>query len=314
MLTQSYTLSLQPGALPTRVPCTQADNQGRTLTFQLTSLGANFTPPTGAVITMEGTKPDGHSFSTVCTMSGSLVSVKLTQQMTAAAGEVPCQLTITSSGKTVGTARFFLCVEPSALPQNPDLSDTELSAFTQLKDQAVQAAATATQKAAETVSISDTKANKAVPSDSFNFALLTADGNLADSGFGGGVVEWTPVVAGASSYSAQNGCIMAMGSLVIVQFYVSGEMAGSATQKFAISGCPANPSSWSAGGGHLSGYTAASNTVFSGWIISPSGVINPRGQQVGTVEGDGNKWEDQSIFQKSSGGFSAMGTIAFRMV
>ncbi len=165
MLTQSYTLSLQPGAIPTRVPCTQADNLARTLTFQLTDQGANFTPPTGSTITMEGTKPDGHSFSALCTLSDGLVSVNLTQQMTAVAGDVPCQLTITKSGETIGTARFFLCVEASALPQDADLSASDLSAMTELRNTVVaakeSAAASASSASASASAAATTLADKA---------------------------------------------------------------------------------------------------------------------------------------------------------
>lgn len=314
MLTQNYTLSLQPGGVPVRVPCVQGDEDSRTIVFTLTSNGAAFTPPSGALVTIDGTKPDGKSFSVSGTVSGGAVSVDLTAQMTILAGEIPCQLTIISKLKIIGTARFFLCVAPSALPQNPDLSATELSAFTQMKDQVIAAAATATQKAAEAASTVDNKANKAVPSDAFNIACLTAEGDLADSGIGGYVAEWTPVVAGVSSYSTRSGTIMAIGSLIIVQFYVSGEMGGSSTEKFKISGLPVNPSTHSGGGGTLSGYTAASDTVFTGWVITPSGNICPQGQQTGVAEGDGNKWATLDIFQKSAGGFNASGTIAFRMV
>ena len=180
MLTQSHTLSLQPGAIPTRVPCTQADNLARTLTFQLTDQGASFTPPTGSTITMEGTKPDGHSFSALCTLSDGLVSVNLTQQMTAVAGEVPCQLTITKSGETIGTARFFLCVEASALPQDADLSASDLSAMTELRNTVVAAkesAAASASSASASASAAATTLASAVKVTDFTDANLTWNAN-----------------------------------------------------------------------------------------------------------------------------------------
>lgn len=134
MITQTYTLSLQPGGIPVRVPCVQGDIQSRTLQFQLTSSGAAPDLPAGAGVTLEGTKPDGKSFSVAGTLSDDVAEITLTAQMTAVAGEIPCRLNITSGSKVLGTGQLLLEVAPSALPSNPDLSDSDISLLTQMKN------------------------------------------------------------------------------------------------------------------------------------------------------------------------------------
>lgn len=134
MITQSYTLSLQPGGVPLRVPCVQGDIQSRTLQFQLTSSGAAPDLPAGAGVTLEGTKPDGRSFSVAGTLSDDVAEITLTAQMTAVAGEIPCRLNITSGSKVLGTGQLLLEVAPSALPADPDLSDSDINLLTQMKN------------------------------------------------------------------------------------------------------------------------------------------------------------------------------------
>ena len=134
MITQTYPLSLQPGGIPVRVPCVQGDIQSRTLQFQLTSSGAAPDLPAGAGVTLEGTKPDGKSFSVAGTLSDDVAAITLTAQMTAVSGEIPCRLNITSGSKVLGTGQLLLEVAPSALPSNPDLSDSDISLLTQMKN------------------------------------------------------------------------------------------------------------------------------------------------------------------------------------
>lgn len=168
MITQTYPLSLQPGGIPVRVPCVQGDIQSRTLQFQLTSSGASANLPAGAGVTLEGTKPDGRSFSVAGTLSDDVAEITLTAQMTAVSGEIPCRLNITSGSKVLGTGQLLLEVAPSALPSNPDLSDSDISLLTQMKNTVNQ--------------FSAAKADKKTPSAAKNVALLDAGGNLMDSG------------------------------------------------------------------------------------------------------------------------------------
>ncbi len=183
MITQPYSLSLQPGGVPIRIPCVQGDASSRTISLSLISCGATFTPPSGAVVTFDGTKPDGKSFSVSGTISGSTVSVTLTAQMTAVAGETPCQLTIISGTEVLGTARILLCVQPSAISDDPDLSETELSAIADLRDAAItskEEAAAAASNAAASASAASASADAAT-SAAASAATSAAAASAAES-------------------------------------------------------------------------------------------------------------------------------------
>lgn len=128
---------------------------------------------------------------------------------------------------------------------------------------------------------------------------------------------WTPVVAGASSYSTTAppaGQYIKFGKMVVLGFQVYGTFSGSTTSRIKITGAPYAPASTmsnqSSGGGHLSGYTAANNIVFTGWQISRDGGIYAVGQGI-TTSGT-NKWGSTAIYQKASGDFSADGTLMFQ--
>ena len=142
-MNQTYSLNMIPGGNPLRVPVRQFDKGSRTITMTLWNGSGTFSVPTGSAVTVEGTKPDGKSFSSAASFSGTSVSFTVTEQMAAVAGDVRCQLTVTKSGTILGSATFLLVVEPSAMPADPDLSKTEISSFQQLKTAAQTAASNA---------------------------------------------------------------------------------------------------------------------------------------------------------------------------
>lgn len=332
MLTLTLPLSLSPNTPPLRIPVAQNDSQSRTLIFRLTAPSGAPNLPDGAIVTMDGTKPDGKSFSHTGTLANDRATVTLTRQMCAVAGEVPCQLTITHGDEILGSARFFLMVQEAAIPTDPDLSASELTAFQELRNQAPgwvsaasESAAAAANSASAAASVVEThdqnlsahatllagKANICPAAAPGNLAGLGTYGQLMDLGFRVNVGTWTPVVSGAKSYSSQIGTYCHIGNLAILQFSVYGSFGGDVTKKISITGCPITPESVSGGGGTLSGYTAAANVVFSGWSLSSAGVISPVGQETGTSAS--HKYSSDQIFEKASGDFSASGTIAVRM-
>ena len=332
MLTLTLPLSLSPNTPPLRIPVAQNDSQSRTVIFRLTAPSGAPNLPDGAIVTMDGTKPDGKSFSHTGTLANDRATVTLTRQMCAVAGEVPCQLTITHGDEILGSARFFLMVQEAAIPTDPDLSASELTAFQELRNQAPgwvsaasESAAAAANSASAAASVVEThdqnlsahatllagKANTCPAAVPGNLAGLGTSGQLMDLGFRVNVGTWTPVVSGAKSYSSQIGTYCHIGNLAILQFSVYGSFGGDVTEKISITGCPITPESVSGGGGTLSGYTAAANVVFSGWSLSRAGVISPVGQETGTSAS--HKYSSDQIFEKASGDFSASGTIALRM-
>lgn len=343
MLTLTIPLSLSPNTPPMRIPVSQNDNQSRTLIFRLTAPSGAPNLPDGAIVTMDGTKPDGKSFSHTGTLANDRATVTLTQQMCAVAGEVCCQLTITHGDEILGSAPFFLMVQEHAIPGDPDLSQSELTAFQELRNQAPGWVSAASESAAAAANSASESAASAANSASAAAAVVEAHnanlsahatllagkvnlcpaataGNLAGLGTSGQLMDlgmrvnlgtWTPVVSGAKSYTSQIGTYCHIGKLAILQFYVYGTFAGDVTEKISITGCPVTLESASGGGGTLSGYTASANVVFTGWSINRAGVISPVGQETGTSAS--HKYSSDQIFEKESGDFSASGTIAVRM-
>ena len=173
MINQTYILNMIPGGIQPRIHVSQYDAGSRTLVFQLFQgdggNGTEFEIPQGATVTIDGTKKqDKKSFSYICTYTGNSVTVTVSQQMTAACGEVECQLTVNKSGAVLGSANFLLVVEHAVLPEDADLSKTEIASLETWKNQALQAAEQA--EASET----SAAASASAASDSANAAKGSA--------------------------------------------------------------------------------------------------------------------------------------------
>ena len=158
MITQTHDLNLIPGSVPPVVNVTQYDKTARTLVFNLWGGETSFSVPSGAAVTIRGTKPDGNGFEYTATASGSTVSMDLQQQMATCAGSVRCEVRIASGTQILGTADFILKVKSSALNENTPLSETELP----LIEQAAEGAA----KIEANLSASNTAASNAAKSAS----------------------------------------------------------------------------------------------------------------------------------------------------
>ena len=382
MITQIYPLSLQPGGIPVRVPCVQGDIQSRTLQFRLTSSGAAANLPAGAGVTLEGTKPDGKSFSVAGTLSDDVAEITLTAQMTAVSGEIPCRLNITSGSRILGTGQLLLEVAPSALPSNPDLSDSDISLLTQMKNTVNQLSANKADKSHGLWNFTDIPSGadlndytacgyykysydegsfsiqNSPVSAAFTMQVMNACGYDDHDAIAGHALKyrlqklttwqgdeyirqactdssgsvtfgawktilnsgalgitsgsWTPTVSGAANYTIQTGRYIKIGDMAVVTFSVYGTFAGSTTGRIKVSGCPLTPGeNITAGGGDLSGYTAASNIVFTGWQCNKNGSFYAMGQETGTT--GTSKLGSSAIYQKASGEFLASGTIAFQV-
>ena len=158
MITQTHDLNLIPGSVPPVVHVAQYDKTARTLVFNLWDGETSFSVPSGAAVTIRGTKPDGNGFEYTATASGSTVSMDLQQQMATCAGSVRCEVRIASGTQIIGTADFILEVKPSALNESTPLSETELP----LIEKAAEGAA----KIEANLSASNTAASNAAKSAS----------------------------------------------------------------------------------------------------------------------------------------------------
>lgn len=136
---------------------------------------------------------------------------------------------------------------------------------------------------------------------------LYADSALPALGISTG--SWTPTLSGISSYSYQRGSYLKIGDIAIVSFSLWGIMAGSATERIKISGCPLIPADGGySGGGSLSGYYTDEDSIFTNWAVSEDGSFYAYGQRPGS----GAKWESSNIFQKTGGECGGGGTLMFK--
>ena len=131
MITQSYKIDMTPGAVPLRVKVSQYDVGVRQLVFQLFNGAAALTSSSFDLSAqIVGTKPDKKGFeysATVnATSSAIYVTVDITEQMTACAGDVVCEIRMYDSDNRISSANFILDVEQAALGSETDISETEL--------------------------------------------------------------------------------------------------------------------------------------------------------------------------------------------
>ena len=130
MLQTTYQLSVTPGGVPLVIHVSQYDTGSRTLVFELTSESGTLTLPAEALASVRGTKPDGNGFDYEVSRSGTAVTVSLTEQMTAVAGQIPCEIVLyTGTAATtetpasadytqLATAKFVLAVDRAALDKD----------------------------------------------------------------------------------------------------------------------------------------------------------------------------------------------------
>lgn len=126
MITQTINLNLIPGSPLPRINVSQYDNGSRTLQFNLYNGVSPYEIPSGASVSIVGTKADKTGFEYACTFDGSLVSVDITDQMTVFAGEVQSELQIRQSDEILGTANFIINVERAALSDDTQISETDI--------------------------------------------------------------------------------------------------------------------------------------------------------------------------------------------
>lgn len=112
-----------PDSAPIVINCDQYDKGTGRLVIKLYEDDIAYISTGTAVI--QGSKPDGHGFAYPATLSGYTVTADLTEQMTAVAGRVRCQVVVTESTGRTGTFVFNLDVQRSALPSDSDMSESD---------------------------------------------------------------------------------------------------------------------------------------------------------------------------------------------
>lgn len=128
MIIQSINLNLITGQVLPRVNASQYDNNTRTLTMYLYDGELTFNIPNGVSGYIQGTKPDrtGFQYLATVTAGSNVVTFDITEQMTAVAGDVTCELVLVDGDDRIATVNFILHVEPAALSDDTVISETEL--------------------------------------------------------------------------------------------------------------------------------------------------------------------------------------------
>lgn len=135
MYTQDITLGIVPVGVRPVVHVSQYDNHVSALRFSLYKENVQFTIPSGAAVLVNGYKPDNTAFSYAATAtSRNQATFSVTQQMTAVAGDVECELRVRTANEIIGTLNFILRVEKAPLTDDSVLSETEIPLIEQAVD------------------------------------------------------------------------------------------------------------------------------------------------------------------------------------
>ena len=165
---REYDLNLIPGSVPQIIKINQYD-KGISFTFTIYQGDKKFSIPSGAIVALSGTKPDGLGFHYACTFSGSTASVTIGDQVAVLSGNVRAELTITSGDSVrLGTANFTFCVEPAALKDDTAVSDSDFPEIIKAANnigaaqKSADAAAKSAQDAKNSASSAASAASKAI--------------------------------------------------------------------------------------------------------------------------------------------------------
>lgn len=140
MVTQTITLSMIPGGVTPRIYASQNDHGLRVFVFNLVDENGGYAIPSGTTALLNVLKPDRTVVSETCTWSGSTVTADCTEQMTAVAGNVHCEVRlVAANGDAVGSANFILGVESNPLASGV-VSESDFDSISDMVDRAVAAA------------------------------------------------------------------------------------------------------------------------------------------------------------------------------
>ena len=173
-LTREYSLSLEPNSSKTEIRLSQYD-RGYNIVFNLYYKETPYQIPSGATITISGTKRDMTGFIYNCTYSGNKVTFVLADQVTIFGGKLESELTVAVAETRIATANFTFYIEPAPLKNEISVSKTEIPAIQDLINNInsnVSAVATSAKNAATSESNAKTYASNA--SDSATSASESA--------------------------------------------------------------------------------------------------------------------------------------------
>lgn len=180
---RAYKANMIPGGTTPVINVSQYDND-YAVTVTLIEGAEIYTPPVGATIRVEGTKPDGNGFEYPCTYQGNVVTMPIYTQMTAVAGRFPIELVVYQSGLRVGSCNIIFAVEKAPLGEDTDISETvipDIIAGAQAQANAAAASATTASSAATNAVSARNAAIEAAQAAAQSAASLTVDTELSST-------------------------------------------------------------------------------------------------------------------------------------
>ena len=135
MVTQEFDINIVPHGLPPRVEVDQYDTGLRTLIAHIYQDDTPLVMTDEYTYTVIGTKPSGTGFSYPATAENGAIVIDVTGQMTVVSGLVECGIIVWSGTDRVGTHRFNLWVQPSALTAETIIDSDD---FDSIIDAAIQ--------------------------------------------------------------------------------------------------------------------------------------------------------------------------------
>ena len=157
----------QGGVQQTLMGFRVGDALSRTVSIHLVERGAAYQVPTGCVVTLYAQKPDGTVSYSLCSVEDGAVEHTFTSGELAAAGEMLCEVRITTGGETpvvLSSPQFGVIVENVLQDDDAIASTNEYSALTQAiaeMEDVCEAAETATQSANTAAGAAQTAAQAA---------------------------------------------------------------------------------------------------------------------------------------------------------
>lgn len=126
-------INMMPGTIPPYMKLSQYD-VGRVINFSMKDDAADYTVPSGATVTLEGTKPSGLGFTIPCTVVGSVAAAATTAEMTDEHGAVVAELVVRQGDTRIGSSNVRFDIERSPHPEGTTDGSAEviIPIFTQL--------------------------------------------------------------------------------------------------------------------------------------------------------------------------------------
>lgn len=215
------TLDIQRPNISAIVYGMQGDRQSRAIRAQLVDGSTQWTPPAGTFFVISYAKPDGthgiysqtETGNAAVTISGSVATIALAEQVLTAAGDVPMTLTMfNADGERLSTFTWLLIVKPAAYSDAAFMSTDyynllteQIAAVLKAQESIVGLTATATTLAPDSAA-TVTVTGGTGAEDPFNFEFGIPKGNTGSKGATGTaakitaqIVEYQPGTSGTTA-------------------------------------------------------------------------------------------------------------------